>query len=51
MEEQGIVALISGDNKKEADEGVEDKYDVPQTSKRPFSYAEAMQKMDDYLVY
>ena len=30
MEEQGIVALISGDNKKEADEDVKDKSNVQQ---------------------
>ena len=51
MEEQRIVALISEYNKKEADEGVEDKNDVPQTSKFPFSYTEAKQKMDDCSVY
>ena len=51
MEEQGIVALISGDNKKKADEEVEDKNDVPQSSKCPFSHGEVMQKMDHYLAY
>ena len=51
MNEQGIAALISGDNKKEADEGVEDENDVPQTSKCPFFHAKAMQKMDDHLAY
>ena len=29
MDEQGILALISGDNEKEADEGVEDKMMFP----------------------
>ena len=33
MDEQGIVALISGDNEKEADKEVEDENDVPQSSK------------------
>ena len=53
MDEQGIVALISGDNEEEGDENeeVEDEHDVPQSSKCPFSHAEAMQKMDDYLAY
>ena len=51
MDEQGIVALITGDNKKEADESVEDEIGVSQPSKCPFSHAEAMQKMDDYLAY
>ena len=51
MDEQGIVALITGDNEKEADEGVEDEIDVSQPSKCPFSHAEAMPKMDDYLAY
>ena len=51
MDEQGIVALITGDNKKEADEAVEDEIGVSQPSKCPFSHAEAMQKMDDYLAY
>ena len=41
MDEQGIVALISGDNEKEADEEVEDENDVPQSSKCPFSHGEA----------
>ena len=45
MDEQGIVALISGDNEKE----VEDENDVPQSSKCPFSHGDATQKMDDYL--
>ena len=49
--EQGIVALISGDNEKEADDEVEDENDVPQSSKCPFSHGEAMQKIDDYLAY
>ena len=51
MDEQGIVALVTGDNEKEADEGVEDEIDVSQPSKCPFSHAEAIQKMDDYLAY
>ena len=51
MDEQGIVALITGDNEKEADEAVEDEISVSQLSKCPFSHAEAMQKMDDYLAY
>ena len=51
MDEQEIVALITGDNEKEADEGVIDEIDVSQPSKCPFSHAEAMQKMDDYLAY
>ena len=49
--EQVIVALITGDNEKEADESVEDEIGVSQPSKCPFSHAEAMQKMDDYLAY
>ena len=49
MDKQGIVALISGDNEKEAVEEVKDKNDVPQSSKCPFSHGEAMQKIDDYL--
>jgi len=48
MDEQGFVALITGDNEKEA---VEDKIGVSHPSKCPFSYAEAMQKMDDYLAF
>ena len=40
MDEQGIVALITGDNKKEADEAVEDEIGVSHTSKCPFSHAE-----------
>ena len=51
MDEQGIVALVTGDNEKEADEGVEDEIDVSQPSKCPFSHAEAMQQMDNYLAY
>ena len=51
MNEQGIVTLISRYNeKKKADEEVEDENDVPQLSKCSFSHCEAMQKMDDYLV-
>jgi len=42
--EQGIVALISGDNEKEA---VEDENYVPQSSKCPFYHCEAVQKMDN----
>ena len=33
INEQGIVALITGDNKKEADESVEDEIGVSQPSK------------------
>ena len=51
MDEQGIVALITGDNEKEADEAVKDEIVVSQPSKRPFYHAEAMQKIDDYLAY
>ena len=51
MDEQGIVALITGDNIKEADEAVEDEIGVSQPSKCPFSRAEAIQKMNDYLAY
>ena len=51
MDEQGIFALISGDNEKEADEEVKDENDVPQSSKCSFSHGEVMQKMDDYLAY
>ena len=51
MEEQGIFALITGDNEKQADEAVKDKIGVSQPSKCPFSHAETMQKMDDYLAY
>ena len=51
INEQGIVALITGDNKKEADESVEDEIGVSQPSKFPFSNAETMQKMDDYSAY
>ena len=49
MDERGIVASISRNNKKEAGEGVEDKNNLPKTSKCPFSNAKAMQKIDDYL--
>ena len=35
MDEQEIVALISGDNVKEADEEVENENDVPKSSKCP----------------
>ena len=45
MNKQGIVAPITGDNKKEADKAVEDEIGVSQPSKCPFSDAEAMQKM------
>ena len=48
IDEQGIVALISEDNKKETDEEVEDENDVLQSSKCPFFHVETMQKMDDY---
>ena len=48
MDEQGIVALITGDNEKEADEGIKDEIDVFQLFKRPFSHAEAKHKMNDY---
>ena len=48
MDEQGIVALITEDNEKEA---VEDEIGVSKLSKCLFSHAEAMQKMDDYLAY
>ena len=44
MDEQGIVALITGDNEKGADEAVEDVIGVYLPSKCPFSHAEAMQK-------
>jgi len=47
MDEQGIVALITEDNEKEADE---DEIGVSQPSKCPFSHAEAMQKMDNYFL-
>ena len=46
MDEQEIVALITGDNEKEADEAVEDETGVSQPSNSPFSHAEAMQKID-----
>ena len=42
IDELGIVALISRDNKKEADESVKDENDVPLTSKFLFSHSEAM---------
>ena len=51
MDEQGIVALITGDNEKEADESVGDEIGVSQPSKCPFFHAEAMQKINDYLAY
>lgn len=51
MDEQGIFALIIGNNEKSADEGVEDKNDVPQSSKCPLSYAGAIQKMYYDLAY
>ena len=51
MDEQGIVALITGDNEKEADGAFEDEIGVSQPSKCPFPHAKAMQKMDDYLAY
>ena len=44
MDEQGIVALITGDNEKEADEAVEDEIGVSKPSKCPFCHAEAMLK-------
>ena len=31
MDEQGIDALIAQDNKREADNSVEEEYDAPQT--------------------
>ena len=45
------IALITGDNGKKADEAVEDEIGVSQPSKCPFSHAEAMQKINDYLAY
>ena len=51
MDEQGIVALITGDNKKESDEAVKDEIGVSQPSKCSFFHAKAMQKMEDYLAY
>ena len=45
MDEQEIVALITGDNKKEADETSEDEIGVFQPSKCPFSHTETTQKM------
>ena len=51
MDEQGIFAMITGDNEKEADDGIKDEIDVSQPSKYTFSHTEAMQKMDDYLAY
>ena len=36
MNKQGIVAPITGDNKKEADKAVEDEIGVSQPSKCPF---------------
>ena len=38
MNEQGFVALISGDNEKEVDEQVAEKKYVSQSSKCPFSH-------------
>ena len=51
LDQQGIVALISGDNEKEADKEVEDENYIPQRSKCPLSHGEAMQKIDNYLAY
>ena len=51
MDEQEILALITGDNDKEADKAVEDEIVVSQPSKCLFSHAEALQKIDDYLAY
>ena len=51
MDEQEILALITGDNDKEADKAVKDETFVFQPSKCLFSYAEALQKIDDYLAY
>ena len=43
--------MVTGGNEKVADEAVGDEIGISQPSKCPFSHAEAMQKMDDYLVY
>ena len=51
MDEQGIVELVTWDNEKEAVGVVEDEIGISEFSKCPFSHAEAMQKMDDYLPY
>ena len=51
MDKQGIVAMITGDNEKEADVAVEDEIGISQPSKCPFSHAEAIQKINDYLAY
>ena len=48
LDKQGTFILISWDNEKE---GIEGENDLFQTSKFPFSYDLAMQKMDDYLAY
>ena len=50
MDEQGIVALISGDdenNSNEEEEEIED----PQSSKCPITHGEAMNSMDNYLTW
>ena len=44
MDEEGIVALITGDNEKEDDKAVEDEIGVSKPSKCPFCHAEAMLK-------
>ena len=51
MDEQGIVELVTGDNEKEAVGVVEDEIGISEFSKCPFTHAEAMQIMDDYLAY
>ena len=50
MDEQGIVALISGDDEKDGNEE-EKEIEDPQSSKCPITHGEAMNSMDNYLTW
>ena len=48
MDEQGIVALISGDDEKDGNKE-EEEIEDPQSSKCPITHGEAMNSIDNYL--
>jgi len=50
MDEQGNFALISGDDEKDCNEE-EEEIEGPQSSKCPITHGEAMNSMDDYLIW
>ena len=49
MDQQGIVALISGDDEKDGNED-EEEIEDPQLSKCPITHGETMNSMDNYLI-